>query len=156
MKFSTELPRAALLFVAALGTARPALPQTHSPAPGSAERKAILDSLRPRIEAQAGTSVEFQVKVMRVHGTHAYVYVRLQRPGGSALSTTDAVWSKEPYADAFLSLKNGQWSLDSYQSGQLRQSGSLWEMCNFGGGNSANMKRLFPECARPEATRDRP
>src|SRR5690242_9703667 len=39
---------------------------TAAPAPGSAQRRAILDALRPSIEAQIGPNIEFVVREIRV------------------------------------------------------------------------------------------
>ena len=55
---------------------------TAAPAPGSAQRRAILDALRPAIERQLGPDVEFVVRQMRVAGGWAFVMADPQRRGG--------------------------------------------------------------------------
>src|SRR5690349_15530691 len=59
--------------------------ELHEPAKGSAERKAILDAIRPAIEAQMRTAVEFQINVMLSDGDWAFVGANPQRPGGGEI-----------------------------------------------------------------------
>ena len=54
-------------------------------APGSAQRRAILDALRPSIEAQIGPDVEFVVREIRVVRGWAFVLAEPQRTGGGAI-----------------------------------------------------------------------
>lgn len=63
-----------------------------TPKPGSTERKAILDGIRPAFEAVFGAPIEFKVNEMRVAAGFAYLLVHPQRPGGKQLSTAD--WEK--------------------------------------------------------------
>jgi hypothetical protein len=56
--------------------------QVHEPAKGSPERAAILDAIRPAIEAQMRGPVEFQIETMRTDGDWAFVMANPQRPGG--------------------------------------------------------------------------
>jgi hypothetical protein len=58
---------------------------TAAPAPGSAQRRAILDALRPSIEAQIGPDVEFVVREIRVVGGWAFVAADPQRRGGGKI-----------------------------------------------------------------------
>ena len=58
---------------------------TAAPAPGSAQRRAILDALRPSIDAQIGSDVEFVVREIRVVRGWALVIADPQRPGGGAI-----------------------------------------------------------------------
>jgi hypothetical protein len=54
----------------------------HEPAKGSPERAAILDAIRPTIEAQMFGPVEFKIDTMRTDGDWAFVMADPQRPGG--------------------------------------------------------------------------
>ena len=65
----TRFP-AALAFLAATMTAALA-GELHEPAKGSAERKAILDAIRPAIEAQMRAPVEFRINIMLSDGEWA-------------------------------------------------------------------------------------
>ena len=55
---------------------------TAAPAPGTAQRRAILDALRPAIERRVGPDVEFVVTQMRVGRGWAFVMADPQRRGG--------------------------------------------------------------------------
>jgi hypothetical protein len=54
-------------------------------APASAERKAVLDALRPGVEAKIGRGVEFVVQVIRVENGWAFVMADPQRKGGKRI-----------------------------------------------------------------------
>lgn len=75
--------------IAALGLLLAALPAAaqsfHTPPPGSAERRALLDAVRPHIEGELGAPVEFVVHQLRVGGGWAFVQATPQRPGGRAI-----------------------------------------------------------------------
>jgi hypothetical protein len=73
-----------------------ALAQAETPAKGSPLRAAILDALRPMVEAEIGKPVEFVVDNMRVLGEWAFVMVRPQRPGGGAIG-----WAYTRYQSAY-------------------------------------------------------
>ena len=77
---------ALLLAGVPLATAAAAGPSpAFAPSPGSAQRRAILDALRPAIEAQIGPDVEFVVRQIRVVGGWALVIADPQRRGGGAI-----------------------------------------------------------------------
>lgn len=63
-----------------------------TPPPGSPERKAILDTLRPGFEALFGPPIQFRVDEMRVAAGFAWVSVHPQRPDGRDIP--DAEWAK--------------------------------------------------------------
>jgi len=73
--------------VAAIALLIPALAfaQAETPPKGSALRAAVLDGLRPMVEAEVGTPVEFVVNDMRVLGEWAFVIATPQRPGGGPI-----------------------------------------------------------------------
>lgn len=63
-----------------------ALAQSHyEPARGSAERRALMDAIRPNAESVLGAPVEFVVGTLRVSGDVAFAMLRAQRPGGAAI-----------------------------------------------------------------------
>ncbi len=79
-----------LSLIAALAIAGAAQAQSiHTPGPGSAERRALLDAMRPGVEANLGAPVEFVVEEMRVSGTWAFVHAEPQRPGGGQIAQPD-------------------------------------------------------------------
>ncbi len=58
---------------------------TAQPAPGSAQRAAIMDALRPAIERKLGGAVEFVVRRAAVQDGWALVIADPQRPGGGRI-----------------------------------------------------------------------
>ena len=83
------------LFVAVAALALMAFSAAYtSPGPGSPQRKAILDALRPAVERQLGVRpIEFVVEEIRVGGGWAFVRVNPQLKGGGAIR------NPEPEAD---------------------------------------------------------
>ncbi len=82
------MTRFAIALVVALGlggAVSPAFAQVTTPPRGSPLRAAILDGLRPMVEAEVGKPVEFVVRQMRVVGEWAFVLVTPQRPGGGPI-----------------------------------------------------------------------
>jgi hypothetical protein len=55
---------------------------TAQPARGTSQRQAILDALRPAIEAQLGPNIVFEIKVLRVEKGWAFVVAEPFRKGG--------------------------------------------------------------------------
>ena len=74
---------AAALIVCALVAPVSAAP--YEPARGSAERRAILDALRPAVERTLRPPVEFVVTRLTADGDWAFAQVEPQRPGGGAI-----------------------------------------------------------------------
>ena len=60
-----------------------------TPPPGSPERKAIMDGLRPTFETAFGKPVEFKVSTLRVAAGFAWVVVHPQRPDGTAIGKAE-------------------------------------------------------------------
>ena len=54
-------------------------------APASAERKAVLDALRPAVEARLGPNVEFVVAHLRIEDGWAFVIADPQHKGGKPI-----------------------------------------------------------------------
>ena len=77
----------AVLAVAAVAV-QAAVAQTVTPPPGSPLRTAILDALRPVVEAEVGPPVEFVIEQFNVLGEWAFVRARPQRKGGGAIPYT--------------------------------------------------------------------
>jgi len=119
-----------LLFalLAFLIAASPVAAQTYaSPPPGSPERKAILDALRPKIEARLGKPVEFVVEEIRVGGGWAFVRVMPQRPGGGEIRNPNEDMDGV-HTEAFLRREGGRWVVKEYGIG----STDVWwlSMCD--------------------------
>ena len=56
-----------------------------APTLAPAERKAVLDALRPKVEARLGPNVEFVVAHLRIEEGWAFVIADPQRKGGKAI-----------------------------------------------------------------------
>ena len=56
-----------------------------TPPPGSELRKAVIGALRPAVENQLGSNVEFKVTLIRVQRDWAFVVADPQRRGGKPI-----------------------------------------------------------------------
>ena len=88
-------------------------------APG--ERKAVLDALRPAVEARLGPNVEFVVQVLRVENGWAFVMADPQRKGGQLINGNryfdDFDNMDGLRVDAVLQLRNGRWRVVEHAIG---------------------------------------
>ncbi|WP_296817702.1 hypothetical protein [Brevundimonas sp.] len=99
-----------LLFAAVVLIAGAAEAQSiHTPAPGTPERRAILDAIRPEVEADLGPPVEFVVEEMRVSGTWAFVHAEPQRPGGGRIDAPHDDFQDGNTTYAVLRRRDGRW-----------------------------------------------
>lgn len=92
------------------------------PARGTAERKEILNSIRPILEARVGKPVEFVVSWLRVYKEWAWVSVDPQRPGGGAInpgSPTYRMWEGQDGLGTYVLLKHayGRWNVVDFAIG---------------------------------------
>lgn len=90
----------------------------HEPARGTAERRALMDAMRPQAELIFDAPVEFVVSRLRVAGDVAFASVVAQRPGGAAI-----------YIQATPGWQSGYFMPDAdWTAGQalLRRTGSGW------------------------------
>ncbi|WP_421725332.1 hypothetical protein [Bauldia sp.] len=93
-----------------------AMAQVTTPPRGSPQRSAILDGVRPMVQAEVGAPVEFVVHQMRVVGDWAFVLLSPQRPGGAPIDYRYTRYG-EAVAGGFF---------DNQVSALLRQSPSGW------------------------------
>ena len=91
-------------------------------APAPVERKAVLNALRPAIEAKLVPNVEFVVQIIRVEDGWAFVMADPQRKGGKPIDG-HRVFGEDfenmdgLRVDAVLQLKNGRWKVVDYGIG---------------------------------------
>ena len=91
-----------------------------SPAP--TVRKAVLDALRPPVEAKLGPNVEFVVQAIRVEDGWAFVMADPQRKGGKPIDG-NRIFGEDfenmdgLRVDAVLQLRNGRWKVVDYGIG---------------------------------------
>jgi hypothetical protein len=85
------------------------------------ERKAVLDTLRPAIEAKLGPNVEFVVQVLRVERGWAFVMADPQRRGGKPIDGNryfdDFDNMDGLRVDAVLQQRNGRWRVVEHAIG---------------------------------------
>lgn len=91
--------------------------EAHTPQPGSPERKAIMDAVRPSIEARLGSNIEFAVKRLEVGKGWALLYANPQRKGGGRIdprryfSALDLQSMDGLTVTAVLRYRNQRWNL---------------------------------------------
>jgi hypothetical protein len=87
------------------------------PTKKSAERVAILDALRPAVEAELRGDVEFVVTKMRVSGNWAFAQADPQRPGGGVIDPEETAFAgSSEFMDgltiyALMTFSRGRWNL---------------------------------------------
>jgi hypothetical protein len=99
----------------------PAIADSFTPPPGSVERRALLDAIRPSMEAKIGPPVVFVVHVIQVWGDWAYVQAVPQRPGGVPID-----WSRTKFKDDFAK----DFMTDIVMC-LLRRNGAQWTVTEF-------------------------
>jgi hypothetical protein len=95
--------------------------EVEHPEKGSPERAAILDTLRPIVEAKLKQKIVFIVKTINLQGNWVFFDGRLRTPEGNVPS-----WKNTPYAEA---AKYGAQS-DGI-SALLKRSGSRWRILTY-------------------------
>lgn len=89
----------------------------YEPARGTAERKAILDAVRPKVESEMRGPVEFVVSSLRVSDGWAFAQLQPQRPGGVPIDPAQTSFAADiEFMDGLT-----VWAL-------LRGSGSTWSL----------------------------
>lgn len=96
----------------------PALGQrasAYSVAPDAAQRRAILDAIRPAVEARLGPNVEFVVHELRIVRGWAFVAATPQRRGGWSINGYDYFPDFDEMGglevQAVLRLRGGRWTV---------------------------------------------
>nr|WP_319382785.1 hypothetical protein [uncultured Roseibium sp.] len=92
----------------------------YEPARGSAERRDILNAIRPMVEVRVGPPVEFVVSWMRSGAGWAFVNVNPQRPGGGKI---------DPFLTTFASQAEYMDGLSTYAL--LRYRYDRWNLVDF-------------------------
>jgi len=108
------------LFLVTGSTLGAAAQSVYEPPRGSAERRDILNAIRPMVEARVGPPVEFVVSWMRSGAGWAFVNVNPQRPGGSKI---------DPFLTTFASQAEYMDGLSTYAL--LRFQYNRWNLVDF-------------------------
>jgi len=86
------------------------------PARGSAERRALMDAVRPHVENMLGAPLEFVVGRLRREGNVAFAMLSPQRPGGGRIDL-----SRSPVV-----LRDGYYPDNTDVQVLYRRSGTTW------------------------------
>ena len=112
----------------------PALALTfREPAKGSAERAAIMDTLRPAVEAEMRGPVEFVVTTIRVTPNWAFVQVEPQRPGGGVIDPEETGFAGESdmmdglTVYGLMGFQAGRWNLIDHMVGPTDVGYADWQ-----------------------------
>ena len=111
-----RLAALALLLLASVPAAAQRVDGVSPAGPGTPQRRAILDALRPQVEQTTGGPVEFVVRRIRVRDGWALAVVTPQRPGGVAIDGRRAFgddWDNMDgmNVDGILRFSGGRWTL---------------------------------------------
>jgi hypothetical protein len=91
-----------------------------APAPGTAQRRALMDAVRPAIETALRSPVEFVVQRAAVQDGWALVIADPQRPGGGVILAPHLGPEEERdglTVNAVLRFRDGRWNLIDYAIG---------------------------------------
>jgi len=111
-----------------------------SPGAGTPQRKAVLDALRPKVEAELGVRpIEFVVEEIRVGGGWAFVRANPQRKGGGVIRNPDENMDGV-HTEAILQQQGGRWVVREFGVGstdvwflgwcEKTPAGLLGQWCN--------------------------
>jgi hypothetical protein len=103
------------------------------PAKGSAEHSAILDALRPAVEAEMRGPVEFVVTVIRASPNWAFVQVEPQRPSGGVINPEETGFAGESdmmdglTVYGLATFQSGSWNLVDHMVGPTDVGYATWQ-----------------------------
>ena len=130
-KLSALLPLFLLLFAAADAQAQRG---ASTPAPGSAERKAITDSLRAPVERELKQKVVFKIDHLKVSGTWAFLRGVPQQSGGGEIDYSKTAYRERvedgTFDDGIVALlrkKAGKWQVVKYVIGATDVPYVTWD-----------------------------
>jgi len=109
----------ALVIILAAGVAF--AQETRTPAPGSAERKAIADALRVPVEKELKQKVVFKIDHLKASGDWAFLRGVPQRPGGGKVD-----YNATPYRQ---SIEDGVF--DDWICALLRKRAGKWQVVKY-------------------------
>src|SRR5215211_9530186 len=98
--------------------------EAHTPAPGSAERKAIADALRAPVEKELRQKVVFKIDHLKASGDWAFLRGVPQRPGGGRVDYGNTPYRQriedgvfDDWICALLRKRAGKWQVVKYVIG---------------------------------------
>lgn len=112
----------ALFIIAVAGAA--SAQETHTPAPGSVERRGIADALRAPVEKELRQKVVFKIEHLKVSGDWAFLRGVPQRPGGGKVDYSATQYRQriedgvfDDWICALLRRRAGKWQVVKYVIG---------------------------------------
>jgi hypothetical protein len=94
-------------------TVKPQTPAVHTPALGSSDRMAMMDSLRAVVRPDIGGDIVFVVRELRSNGTWAFAVLEPTRPNGRAIPVEETPIYRRSEADELDGLRiEAIWSKD--------------------------------------------
>ncbi len=113
---------ALVIIIAAAGAA--SAQEARTPAPGSAERKAVADALRAPVEKELKQKVVFKIDHLKVSGDWAFLRGVPQRPGGGRVDYSTTAYQQriedgvfDDWICALLRKREGKWQVVKYVIG---------------------------------------
>ncbi|CAN5540299.1 hypothetical protein BH20VER3_BH20VER3_05160 [soil metagenome] len=111
-----------------------AAPSPYTPKPGSTERKAIMNVLRPACERDVGQKVIFRVQHLKIIGDWALARVVPLRPDGSDIDYSKTKYREEEEEGAFdgegeallRRKESGGWKLLEWRFGATDTEVDIW------------------------------
>lgn len=105
----------------------------HTPAPGSPERKALLDAARAPLEQRLRQPVLFAVEQLNAAGDWAFLLARMQGPGGQSPDFAGTPFEEAAKAGAMSRLyaallrrEHGQWAIKAEVVGPTDVAWANW------------------------------
>ncbi|HEX8499418.1 MAG TPA: hypothetical protein VF659_02410 [Pyrinomonadaceae bacterium] len=108
------------LFILCAAAAAPAQ-GTRTPAPGSAERRAVTDALRAPVEKELRQKVVFKIDHLKAAGGWAFLRGVPQRPGGGKVD-----YDITPYRE-----RADDGAFDDWICALLRKKGGKWQVVKY-------------------------
>lgn len=87
-------------------------------APSSADRKLILEAIRPKAEKAIGMKIKFSVRTLRMVKNFAYIYAQPMKADGSEIDWSETKFAQD-YADGVF---------DAGVMALLKKSGKVWKV----------------------------
>ena len=112
------------LFIALAAAGVASAQETRTPAPGSAERKAVADALRAPVEKELRQKVVFKIDHLKASGDWAFLRGVPQRPGGGKVDYSITRYKQaiedgvfDDWICALLRKRAGKWQVVKYVIG---------------------------------------
>jgi hypothetical protein len=107
--------------------------EADTPAPGSPERKAIMDAIRVPCERELGQKVIFEASLVKISGNWAAARVQPLQPGSKPIDFRRTRYKEQvelgmfdPTGEALLKRKDDKWTVLKWRFGATDSELSSW------------------------------